>query len=144
MDYLRLTIVTTVTVLTGLLGTGCSKASGSIHVSSKEHGDFTISPDQCGSGEHENFYGVDLQEGDGDKIIRIIKDPNGGYTLKTNIPGSETAITVYGEVCSTFDISLAKQSSTVNDIRGIEGHAKIDCVIDGVKLDADLLFENCF
>jgi hypothetical protein len=127
-----------------LLATGCTaKLSGKADVKSKEHGDFSIKPDQCASGEHQDFFGVDLREGDDRKIVRIIKDPDTGYSVKINIPDSDKAITVNKSVCKTFKVSVKKQNSEINNISNVKGKAKIKCKVEGITVKANVKFENC-
>jgi hypothetical protein len=141
MRTISLTLVASLFVLVAV---GCSnKISGSIDVTTKEHGDYSITPGQCISGEREDFFGVDLREDKGDKIIRVIKDPNDGYSVRINIPGTKKAVVVNDDVCSTFKVRVKKQNSTINDIKNIKGRIKLDCKVGGSTVKANVKFENC-
>jgi hypothetical protein len=147
LRYGALMRTTSLALLMGVLGLGvigCSnKISGSADVTTKEHGDFSIKPDECVSGERQEFFGADLRQGDGRKIIRIISDPKAGYSVKVNIPDTKKAVVVNDDVCSKFDVHVEKQNSTINNIKNVKGRAKLKCKVEGSKVKADLKFENC-
>jgi hypothetical protein len=127
-----------------LVGSGCSnKLSGSVDVTTKAHGDYSIKPGQCISGEREDFFGADLREGDDDKIIRVMKDPKEGYSVRINVPGSKKAVVVNDDVCSTFKVRVKKQKSTINDVTNVKGRIKLDCKVGTTTVEANIRFENC-
>ena len=141
---MRILSITLVASLFVLAGVGCSnKISGSIDVTTKAHGNYSITPGQCISGEREDFFGADLREGKADKIIRVIKDPKEGYSVRINIPGTKKAVVVNDGVCSTFKVRVKKQSSTINDVRNVKGRIKLDCKVGGSTVEANIKFENC-
>ncbi len=74
---------------------------------------------------------------------RIISDPKDGYAVKINLPNTKKAVTVNETVCSTFDVHVEKQNSTINDIKNVKGRAKLDCTVEGSTVKANVTFENC-
>ncbi len=141
---MRSFLFTPVACLFILVGSGCSnKLSGSVDVTTKAHGDYSIKPGQCISGEREDFFGADLREGDDDKIIRVIKDPKEGYSVRINVPGTKKAVVVNDGVCTTFKVRVKKQNSTINDVTNVKGRIKLDCKVGTSTVEANIRFENC-
>ena len=139
-------------------GDGCQgSVEGQMRSTGKPHGDFTMKPEACFSGEHESFFGVwvapklvkvDGRQGfiGGLKILKsdvgkwkvFVESPNDCEGLKCEIrPLPE-------EHCPTFDVGVRNTSTTINDIRVREGHAKLDCTLpEGGTFQADLKFDGC-
>lgn len=119
---------------------------GRLSVRSDEYGSWIMSPTTCFSGEHQQFFGVDLTEdGDVDRGVRIVLDPVDGYTLLMNIPGRDLALVLAepaGE-CAVFDLDVTRTNVRVNEIWEVEGHALVECRAPGLEIDADLEFVGC-
>jgi hypothetical protein len=132
-------------LLLATLTTGCTnELEGTAKITSKALGDHTIKPTECVSGERQGFFGADLREGGADdKTLRVINDPKEGYAVKVNIPGTKKAVLLSESRCETFDVSVEKQNSEINDIQNVRGRVKIACTVDDDKISADLKFANC-
>ena len=135
------------------VGKGCSKAEGSFISIGQPHGDFTIVPKKCKSGQRMNFYGaVLLGEGPDDGAVVAIIDPVRGKLVKVEVPGScrppdrEVCkeFIIEPSMCAKFDVSVERTGTEVNDIRLLDGHIELECAFkeDGA-IRASLKFENC-
>jgi hypothetical protein len=122
------------------------KLSGTLTVDHAIYGSWTMSPTVCVSGQHEQFFGVDLTEdGDVGSGVRILDDPIEGYSLGMNIPGEDKALVLRAPAkeCAVFDIHLERGNTRINDIWTMQGHANIECRLVGVEIVADLRFSDC-
>ena len=134
-------------------GKGCGHVEGSLTSTGRPLGDFTFTPATCRSGQRMSFNGVGLiGNGPTEGGILVIDDVAKGKFLKVEIPGSCrppdyevcTEIDIVRENCTVFEVSIRQTSTTVNDIRLVDGHARIDCTFpQGGTAKADLVFENC-
>jgi hypothetical protein len=118
---------------------------GMLSVDSDEYGAWTMSPTTCVSGEHRQFFGVDLLErGDNGSGVRIVEDPIDGYSLAMNIPDHDLSLTVTAtSECEVFDIFVEQGNVRVNNIWAIQGHATVECRAPGLEIVADLHFSGC-
>jgi len=145
-----------IAIVAGVLfmtGKGCSKSEGQFMAEGPPVGDFTVVPKKCRSGQRMNFFGaVLLGEGPDDGAVVAIIDPVRGKLVKVEVPGSckppdrEVCREVLIEPahCPKFDVSVTRTSTTVNDIRLLDGHINIECSYpEGGVVKADLKFENC-
>lgn len=132
------------TILGGLALTGCSnELKGTIQVTAAGQ-TWNVMPSECASGQRQNFFGVDAREGTSDdKLVRVILDPKASYTLHLNVPGTDKGINLEGAGCSTFDIVVERQNSSINDITNVKGHIRVACDLPDLKVNADLTFSNC-
>lgn len=102
-------------------------------------------PDSCTSGERSGFFGVDLSEGsDEERLIRIVSDPVDGFSVGTNVPGTDKALFITAaDGCAQFDVDVTRTSTRVNDIWNVDGHALVDCEVPGLSFQVDLNFSSC-
>ncbi len=119
-----------------------NKLSGSVDAKTKEAGSFSMTPTKCFSGEREGFFGVQLEDGS-DNFLRAVKDPTKGYVVLVKVPDSDKTLSVTKTDCTKFDIRVETQSSTINDIRNVTGHIRVDCSEGDDTLKAKVTFENC-
>ena len=139
-----------VTVMVILLagGKGCSWSEGSLTAKGPPLGDVTFTPVKCRSGQRESFRGVILID-DADRVlIRVVEDPVQGALVNVRKPdscrGSRCEFVRFDrQGCAVFDFYLENTNTTVNDIRVVEGHLKLDCVFKdtGGTVKADLKFK---
>lgn len=142
-------IATTWVLGAALLSSGCGVADaidGSVDAAIAEfEAEWSMTPDVCGSGEHQGFFGVDLGEGtDTSTLVRVLLDPKTGYTVGTNVP--ETNVSYWLDAddgCEVFDVEVVRQNSRVNNIWNLAGHAIVECQLPGVDIHMDLEFGNC-
>ena len=137
---------------------GCSgNVEGQIVSSGKPHGDYTLIPTSCFSGEHESFFGVwvtpDLMEVDGRKGfkggLKIVKGHTGEWEIYVESPEECESLNckirpLDISKCETFEVSVRNTNTTINDIRVREGHATLKCDTgEGGRFEAKLLFDGC-
>ena len=130
-----------------VVGKGCSKAEGSFTATGEPIGDRTIEPKTCKSGQHMGFHGVVLLTADEAAAIRVVEDPVKGTLVqvqkKETCKGDSCEYVVFDrEECTQFDVSIESTNTTVNDIRVLEGHLRLDCKFaeTGGTAKADITF----
>jgi hypothetical protein len=106
---------------------------------------WTVTPDECSSGERQGFFGVDLRGGGkDDAIVRAIQDPVQGPLLRVNVPGTDKALTLQpGPGCAHFEVQVERQNSRINNISNVRGRVRVACDTPELALDADITFANC-
>lgn len=110
--------------------------------SNKIEGDVTIdgapfSIEGCESGERNGFAGVDLDGSDG-RRLRVVQTPSGAPTVFLF-----TGEAVGTELGSCGSLTLVYQNSTINNIRNVKGHARLDCASGEHQVKGSVTFENC-
>ncbi|NMB74136.1 MAG: zinc-ribbon domain-containing protein [Myxococcales bacterium] len=134
-------------------GKGCGHTEGSFVSKGQPLGDFTFTPTQCRSGQRMSFFGAILV-GDGptEGGLLVGEDAVKGKFVKLEVPGSCkppdyevcTELFIERSYCSVFEAYAKNTNTTVNDIRLVDGHLKLDCVFpEGGSVKADIKFENC-
>jgi len=132
-------------------------AKGEIRSRGEPFGTYVQKPPACHSGEHENFFGVwvapEVKKLNGKEGfqggLKILKNPLGEWTVYVESPiGCEGFKCPIRELekkhCKVFDVEVRNTSTTYNDIRVREGHAKLDCSFpEGGTLTANLTFDGC-
>ena len=118
---------------------------GKLSVESDEYGAWSMSPTTCVSGEHRQFFGVDLTErGDVGSGVRIVDDPVDGYSLAMNIPDHDLALVITAaSECEVFDVFLERGNVRINNIWAVQGYAVLECRAPGIEVVADLQFSGC-
>lgn len=140
-------------ILFSVGGKGCGHVEGAVVSTGKPIGDFVFTPTTCKSGQRMSFFGVVLV-GDGptDGGMLVVVDPVQGKSLKIEVPGSCkppdhevcTEVLVRPDQCTTFDVVVDPTSTRVNNIRLMDGHARVECAFpEGGTLKVNLQFENC-
>ncbi|MCB9754302.1 MAG: hypothetical protein H6713_30540 [Myxococcales bacterium] len=122
-----------------------SETVGFVDVETDEHGAWSYAPDHCHSGEWQQFFGVDLVEGDdaAARITRIVQDPIDGATVAINVPGEDVAVVFTGEGCERFDVLVERDNSRVNNIWNVFGRADILCEAPDARLELEVIFDGC-
>lgn len=119
-------------------------ASCSLFACSNElKGDITIDGeafalDSCRSGQVYGFVGVEVVSKKGAKI-KIMQAPTGEAIAYYQGAGESTGVEL-GK-CGSFTVST--QNSTINDIKNVEGEAKLECESGGHKVSGAFSFSNC-
>lgn len=138
-------------------GDGPGNVEGQIYSRGAPHGDFTMTPTNCLSGEHESFFGVWLTSGlvkvDGRQGfqggLKLVKSHLGQWEVylesPTDCDGLRCTIRPVGfSDCSRYDVHVENTNTTFNDIRVRRGHAYLECSFpDGGALSASLDFKGC-
>lgn len=134
-----------VVFLGGLTLTACNnELAGTVQVTHAGQ-TWSVLPNQCNSGQRQGFFGVDAREGDSDdKLVRVIHDPTASYILRLDVPGSDQHVNLPGgQGCSTFDIVVERQNSSINEVTNVRGHIRVTCDLPDLKVHADITFANC-
>jgi hypothetical protein len=136
---------------------GSSEVKGQITANGKPFGNYVLKPEACYSGEHQSFFGVwvapKLRKLNGREGfqggIKLVKSHLEEWSVYVESPveceGFKCAIQeLKKEHCPVFDVDVRNTSTTVNDIRVREGHAKLECRYPGGgTLTASLTFDGC-
>jgi hypothetical protein len=104
-------------------------------------GTWEFAADDCRSGQLDGFFGVTLTAKNGaGRHIRLAADTVRGNLAIVEQPGATPARTVIeGSSCRRFDLTVTRTSTTINDVRALDGYALLDC--DG--LSGTVSFEGC-
>ena len=136
-----------------LLGKDCGAPEGSMHVEGGERPGFTLTPRACDSMQPYGRMGANLhgkQHNEG--AIYATVDPLDGTRLDIEVPGSCrnsdgtdcTLIRVDREHCTRFDVSVENTGTTVNDVRLVRGHVRVDCTLeDETRVVGEVSFDDC-
>jgi hypothetical protein len=112
-----------------VLGACSNKLSGEVTVDGSP---FKL--DSCRSGQVYNFAGVELVAEDGRKL-RLVMQPDGSADAYVFASGSATG----DKVGSCGPVTVGQQNSTINNVRNVEGEARLDCA----RIKGNVKFENC-
>jgi hypothetical protein len=106
---------------------------------------WSVTPDECASGQRLGFFGADVRQGGrDDAIVRALHDPKAGYTVLLGVPGEDRSVSLdRASGCATFDVQVEPQSSRINNITNVRGHIRLDCDLPEVVVRGDLGFANC-
>ena len=109
------------------------------------HGDWVLDPGTCMSGQHVQFYGVDIvDKTDPIKILRLVEDPVQGRIVKMNIPGTDRAWFIDKASCKEWDWTFEPANTTYNDIELLDGHIALDCTFaTGGTFAGRIDFKGC-
>ena len=117
-----------------LIATGCSaKLSGELTVDGKP-----FKATECRSGQVYGFTGVELTAEDGTRV-RLGTQPSGAADVYLLAPGVDQGLELKG--CAT--LTVTPQNSTINDVKNVEGNAKLACDVDGHSIKGEVSFANC-
>jgi hypothetical protein len=117
-----------------ILLAGCTaKIGGSLTV---DGASFPIKT--CRSGQAFGFSGIELAD-EGGRRLRLILNPEGTCRGALFQPGADRGAAL-GE-CGT--LSMTAQSSRINSITNVKGHAALKCSGDGHQVEGSVQFENC-
>jgi hypothetical protein len=95
-------------------------------------GPWTFELARCASGQHTQFFGVDLvAKHDKNLVMRIVEDPIRGTIVKLNVVGKGAARFIERAECTTWDIAIKPTHTTVNGIRLVDGHVELACTFPG-------------
>ncbi|MEZ4366526.1 MAG: hypothetical protein R2939_09600 [Kofleriaceae bacterium] len=110
-------------------------------------GDLTVNgapfaPTGCRNGVVHGFRGVALSGKDGSNL-RIAASMT-GEAIVAILPGGARAEAQAGlELGKCGLLTIGDQSSTINDVRNVEGKADLDCSAKGYTLKGTVTFANC-
>jgi len=98
----------------------------------------TFALDSCRSGQVYGFAGVEVVSKEGAKL-RLAQAPTGEAVAFYIPKGQDTGVEI--GICGAFKLST--QSSTINDVKNVEGKATLDCSANGHVLKGSFSFSNC-
>jgi hypothetical protein len=127
--------------------------SGEIRSTGAPHGNFTIFPETCFSGDHWGFDGVWLvteTRTSGDRTgfqggLKILRVEDGSWAAILENPQRCEVFTceqteVLARTCAVFDLTVER----LHRWWRYRGHARLDCAFaEGGTLTADLSFARC-
>ncbi|HEY6328337.1 MAG TPA: hypothetical protein VI756_03295 [Blastocatellia bacterium] len=117
-----------------IVAIGCqSKITGSLQV---DGAPFAVQ--QCRSGQAFGFSGIELRDSNG-RRLRLLASADGTCTAAIFRGDSATGDSL--GPCGR--LTMEAQSSRINQIVNVKGHAKLDCQAAGHKVAGDIEFENC-
>ncbi len=146
-----------VLVVVGIIGLvfwgTASEASGSFESSGGELGDWSLTLDDCDSGERDGFHGVWLLAGDDpEQRLQLVKSPSRGYLVRVPLPGTCDeegackALVLTPSSCEKLEAKVRRDSgrAQTNDIYHLEGHLRLDCKLKkGGHISGEAVFEDC-
>lgn len=94
--------------------------------------------DGCRSGRVFGFTGVVLEAADG-RRVGIVQTPTGNPDVVVFAAGAEVGQKI--PECGSFTVQ--NQNSTINDVRNVEGRAKLQCRGGGHEIEGEVTFANC-
>jgi len=139
-------------------GGGCNgSAEGQIVSTGAPHGDYTLTPTSCYSGQHEDFFGVWVapeltSEGGGQGWkggLKLVKSHTNVWEVYVESPTEcQSFDCVVRQLdpagCSKFEVDVHDTGNVFNDIRVREGYVNLECdTPEGGTLVANLTFEGC-
>jgi hypothetical protein len=142
-------------VLFGLLATGGiaygvyrlvsalgSEATGELVVTGTAN-DFSTKLASCESGQRTGYFGVALFDEHDRGVARIVLDPVKGYTVLVRTPNDKAAAITPAD-CPGMTVEVRRTNTEVNEIRLLDGEARIDCEITGGgRLKLNVTFSDC-
>lgn len=122
-----------------------SKADGTLSSSGPPLGRFDAHIVGCRSGAAfmPQFLGADL-DATGEARVRVVGKGSSDATVLVWAPNAETPLPLRAADCSTFDVGVEMTGSEVNDVRAVDGHARLECALPaGGRVTADIVFDAC-
>ena len=117
-----------------IVAVGChAKITGSLEVDGTP---FVVK--QCRSGQAFGFSGIELTDSIG-RRLRLLAGADGTCTAAIFKGDSATG----DRLGPCGQLTMAAQSSRINQIVNVKGNAKLDCEGAGHKVAGDIEFENC-
>jgi len=122
-----------------LFFTFATEVEGTLQLSGPRTGDHVFTPTSCRSGQLSGFFGVELRAKDTpDVTIRLVRDPVQGDMIAIE-RGGQAPFVVKPSGCEAMKLDVVRTSTTINDVRNLEGSAIVLCP----ELRGDLKFAGC-
>jgi hypothetical protein len=111
--------------------------------SNKVGGEITVNGEKvelssCRNGVIYGFRGVEVTAKTGLKL-RIVATATDEAFVAVIPPGAETGT----EIGRCGSLKISDQNSTINDVKNVEGRAKLECNSDGFDIKGTVSFANC-
>jgi hypothetical protein len=130
------------TSIAGLSGTGAQAVEHAM----LKIGDQQFRFDTCKSGDLEHFLGVDLIDGQGGAIVRVVMDPIDGPRLRIvyGAGGSRHRVDLAPGRCGQLDADARPTNWIVNDVRDVSGFVDVECAAGpGPAISLHVRFSHC-
>jgi len=111
-----------------------TQVNGTISGQGGKLGTWTMRPDECESGERDQFRGVSLYETENAVRVTYI-DPIGGTP--------SLAINTERASCKLLEGKIERKNGMSNHIWNISGYVRFDCTWNGGHVTGDVVFDNC-
>lgn len=116
-----------------------TEVEGTLQLTGPRTGDQAFTPTACRSGQLSGFLGVELRaDGTPDVAIRLVRDPVQGDIVAIE-RGGQAPFVVKPSDCESMKLDIVRTSTSINDVRNIEGSASLVCP----ELRGDLKFAGC-
>lgn len=121
-----------------------TKVDGVFSSSGGALGRFDAHPTECRSGAAfmPQFLGADV----GSEASGRLRVEGTGKAAVVTVwpPGSDKGRAFKSSQCKTFDVEVTLTGSEVNEVRAVDGHARLECRQSGkAMLSADVRFDAC-
>ncbi len=106
-------------------GVGCTSVSGSFS-GHGAGGDWTLVPNMCTSGLHNDYIGVDLYRrdpNDDTEIVVLVED----NAVLARIPGQGKMVVLGKADCTKLEAEVSTNGVKVNGVHGLSGSVTLDC-----------------
>jgi hypothetical protein len=100
-------------------------------------------PDNCLSGEHEQFFGFILGSSSSPVVLRAVVDPLDGPGLRV-VGLSKTGWVFRPDVCERLELVVERTGWRVNDIQDLSGRLDVSCrTADGGSVEGSVDIRHC-
>ncbi|HEY7372112.1 MAG TPA: hypothetical protein VIF57_08145 [Polyangia bacterium] len=120
------------------------RVAGRVTADGTSVGTFASPVKDCASGHAfvPGFFGADLRSGTGE-LLRVVDSGDGARLwLYPPAPG-QGPLGIGKADCSRWDVLVDWTHVTVNRVKTVSGHVRVDCAAGGGKVTADVDFERC-
>jgi hypothetical protein len=116
---------------------------GEVHSSSPTLGEWSVRPDQCASGDRDDFWGVTLDSRDRKDFHLVVAAPPGKPpTASITMQGARFDLGPAD--CERLVVTIEDTDEELDGNTIFSGAVEIDCALgSGGSVTADLTFENC-
>jgi hypothetical protein len=116
--------------------------AGEITIQSNGKEPITWHPDACRSGEHEQFFGFDLDAADSDAHVRAVLDPLSGPGVRLDGIGTEP-IVLWQSDCALLELDVQPTGWKINEYRDLTGRLELDCTTSGRRITGRIDVQHC-
>jgi hypothetical protein len=115
--------------------------TGEITINSEDGTLIIWHPDRCRSGEHEQFFGFDLDTAGSDHV-RAVLDPLSGPGVR--LAGLERDLIVLRKSdCAVLDLDIQPTGWTINEYRDFSDRLELDCTAGGLRIQGSINVQHC-
>ena len=98
-----------------------------------ELGGWSLTPDECSSGQRQGFHGVEVRSSaDPSRVVRFVRDPVNGDSVVIEETSPSRRTVLGPDRCPRFRVALQQTDTSINEVWVMEGNASLDCdVVSG-------------